>query len=813
MIRYNHKPAKGETAYSVDVEIDTIGLRDSLIEQFKNMDGVRFVPAIGKTVKAFGWQNPERVFTNSEWLNSTGVGYILTNTNYIELDWDCDLPTAKANCHLVGIAPEDFDKVRDTAFIIKGKNERWILQLDPEHCSELLGYTTINFGVNEETGKRIQVELRGGGSPDECVRQSVAQGSFYPTPEGDKRYTSDTIFENVGILPQDTYQIWIDSLTKSKKTKEITHSSKMSEYTPTGMETSQLYWDCIKIINRCSEVRDQYEDYNDWIKVAKICNMVRDAQEGLNMFLLWSRAGVNFNCDDDAEETFRNNYDKDNRDSSSKITVGTLVNMAKLSIERMTSTEIYSMLIIDKITEKVLLDAISKRFIIIASSGEIYLIDSDYKGNLVSLQIRDKMWEIYAKSINNNRKSDSKRRGVEHIPYTMYPKPYAGISSYNPEDVRVGVYNLFKPYELGELSGKGGMDLLFQDMIQTVVKGGLCNNSEDDFEFFMLFLSSIVKDPWDKSNNRRKNVVFGTAEQGVGKGLFCGRILGEMLGNYHAKSANGKDFLQTSNINICNKTLVFADEMPTFNMATVNALRTFTGDDEISYRKLYADGITVENRARIIITTNGDIKNLIGSDTDRFRQIQTKFFADAEEHKAYQVLCRRIAANARDMAILLHRHLSEMDHHKLDSLGTKNEQTNLHKAEGSIVAFIDSLFSNYSNYDPSSKNYSTNSYYGIDLTGNSIEITGTSLFNAYSTACADLKNKYWGYRIVKMKQFTVGLQEMWDKTKTNKNTLFRISIDDAKGYVEDTQGGDSKISEAIVMGTTDAIRKATGWSK
>jgi len=174
------------------------------------------------------------------------------------------------------------------------------------------------------------------------------------------------------------------------------------------------------------------------------------------------------------------------------------------------------------------------------------------------------------------------------------------------------------------------------------MKETICNGDDKLFNWLWKYLSHIIQHP---EKPEAKCVILQSI-QGTGKSWFVNQI-GEILGNSYIADEKGKKILQKFNSLLAGKILVNIDEMANADWANnkvssirdqlkslINNLKTIP----IEYKG--KDAISVNNYARLIITTNEERLNLIEANDRRYVVIPTgtqhvqdgEFFIDLREN-------------------------------------------------------------------------------------------------------------------------------------------------------------------------------------
>lgn len=149
-------------------------------------------------------------------------------------------------------------------------------------------------------------------------------------------------------------------------------------------------------------------------------------------------------------------------------------------------------------------------------------------------------------------------------------------------------------------------DLNVIQILLDFIKEIFCKNDEDVYNYFMRWLSFIVKYPNMKSNVA---TILYSKEQGCGKGTFTNFMCDYIFGKYNTiPNAQGlKSILGEQNYHLLGKKFINVNELSSVKEefgSNFNNLKSLITEKEIEIKKLYANKFTGELCAEFIFCTN-----------------------------------------------------------------------------------------------------------------------------------------------------------------------------------------------------------------
>lgn len=149
-------------------------------------------------------------------------------------------------------------------------------------------------------------------------------------------------------------------------------------------------------------------------------------------------------------------------------------------------------------------------------------------------------------------------------------------------------------------------DLNVIQILLDFIKEIFCKNDEEVYNYFMRWLSFIVKYPNMKSNVA---TILFSKEQGCGKGTFTNFMCDYIFGKYNTiPNAQGlKSILGEQNYHLLGKKFINVNELSSVKEefgSNFNNLKSLITEKEIEIKKLYANKFTGELCAEFIFCTN-----------------------------------------------------------------------------------------------------------------------------------------------------------------------------------------------------------------
>lgn len=177
-------------------------------------------------------------------------------------------------------------------------------------------------------------------------------------------------------------------------------------------------------------------------------------------------------------------------------------------------------------------------------------------------------------------------------------------------------------------------DLSIIQELLDFIKEIYCNNEDKLYDYFMKWLSFIVKYPNIKSN---KGIVLYSKEQGCGKGTFTNFLCEYIFGQYNTiPNAQGlKSILGNNNYHMLGKKFINVNELSSIKDEFRNnfdALKSLITDKDIQIKKLYCDIFTAEQLTEFIFCTNNKYSFHIEEHDRRYLllEVSGKYHKDQE---------------------------------------------------------------------------------------------------------------------------------------------------------------------------------------
>lgn len=167
------------------------------------------------------------------------------------------------------------------------------------------------------------------------------------------------------------------------------------------------------------------------------------------------------------------------------------------------------------------------------------------------------------------------------------------------------------------------MDREMVDRTLRHIYTALCGEDKEVYNYFMSWLASIVQNPAKKTEVA---VVF-IGDQGVGKGLFIDRFIGNKVFGTHlyTQVQDVEQIVGKFNPMVANKILVNADECNSFGGGhkQANRLKNVVTEDRIQFEEKYKNALNIKSYHNYIFTTNSYFPVKIEPHDRRYLVVQT----------------------------------------------------------------------------------------------------------------------------------------------------------------------------------------------
>ena len=179
---------------------------------------------------------------------------------------------------------------------------------------------------------------------------------------------------------------------------------------------------------------------------------------------------------------------------------------------------------------------------------------------------------------------------------------YEGLTFDPSPHVPHTYFNMYRGLAINSLSG-GNCEEWRVKKVKEFIHVRLCGENTDFFNYFLLWLASIVQRPHEKT---RVCIVIKSPAEGCGKSMFCDFFGNKILG-YYLQTAKPKNILGQFNGLVENKLLVNLNEISikdTYNeRGSLNELIT---DPSITIERKGVDSFSTPNHLNFIATTNSN---------------------------------------------------------------------------------------------------------------------------------------------------------------------------------------------------------------
>ena len=174
----------------------------------------------------------------------------------------------------------------------------------------------------------------------------------------------------------------------------------------------------------------------------------------------------------------------------------------------------------------------------------------------------------------------------------------------DPRNSDTRAYNLWRPYVASHLQAVP--DAQVDDTVEPIIAHILyviANGNEAHAEWFLDWLANMVQRPYQKSNVGI--LLYG--KQGCGKGVIIDFMRKSVLGSHctYQTSNPERDIFGKFSAGMVARVLVQLDEVKALHGHSDIIKDLITGDTFV-YEEKYAKGITVNNYANLIFTTNNE---------------------------------------------------------------------------------------------------------------------------------------------------------------------------------------------------------------
>jgi hypothetical protein len=213
-------------------------------------------------------------------------------------------------------------------------------------------------------------------------------------------------------------------------------------------------------------------------------------------------------------------------------------------------------------------------------------------------------------------------------------------------------YNFFKGWSYSP-SEKESCDKYIQH-----IHDNICDNDEELFNYILDWMAQIIQYPEKKED---KALVL-RGKQGTGKGVMV-QEFGKLIGDAFIQLTTAEPLVSRFNSTLANRLLVYADEVTWGgNRVEGNRLKTFISEDKINIEFKNKDVITMNNYARLLISSNHDwVVPVEGSDR-RYVVIDVADYKK-EDREYFGMINDEMKNGGREalMNLLLNRDLSKRD--------------------------------------------------------------------------------------------------------------------------------------------------------
>jgi hypothetical protein len=307
------------------------------------------------------------------------------------------------------------------------------------------------------------------------------------------------------------------------------------------------------------------------------------------------------------------------------------------------------------------------------------------------------------------------------------------------------------------------------------IKEVYCNGDENAYIYLIKWLAFIVKYPYMKS----RVSLFLTGKQGTGKSFFAewlaNFIFGKYISNTNISGLNG--LTKENNFHLLGKKFLVINELSAKKdnyHETFDKLKSFTTEDTITIKKLYADPIVAKQTWEMVFISN-HINSIKIEKTDRryfCLEVSDKYLDNKE---FFSNLYEKIASVefANKFASYLY-YEAEVDKHtdftnlKVYETNTKKKMKDLSK--NSIQAFYDFMITENLEYNIQSRDsLEINPQYILSLDDprdNMYQFKSSELYSFYKSYC--LEN---GAKPINSKIFKIDMEEYGVVVKRNKSGI------------------------------------------
>ena len=263
--------------------------------------------------------------------------------------------------------------------------------------------------------------------------------------------------------------------------------------------------------------------------------------------------------------------------------------------------------------------------------GTVEYSDPDKNGNIVKLRfierwLSDKTLRRFTKLVVDPRNSDPK------------------------------AYNMWKPYIASHLQAVPNAQV--DDMVGPIIlhiRDVIANGNEAHTKWFLDWLANMVQRPYQKSNVGI--LLYG--KQGCGKGIIIEFMRTSVLGRHctYQTSNPERDIFGKFSSGMVGNVLVQLDEVKALHSHS-DVLKDLITGPTITYEEKYAKGITIDNYANLLFTTNNE--NALSVQTDDRRHV---LFRCSDKYKGDEVYFNTLLAHLKkqDTARAVYQYLLDRD--------------------------------------------------------------------------------------------------------------------------------------------------------
>ncbi len=226
-------------------------------------------------------------------------------------------------------------------------------------------------------------------------------------------------------------------------------------------------------------------------------------------------------------------------------------------------------------------------------------------------------------------------------------------------------YNFFKGWPYPP-SAKGSCNKYIEH-----IHSNICNANEELFNYILDWMAQIIQFPEKKED---KALVL-RGKQGTGKGIMV-QVFGQLIGDAFIQLTTAEPLITRFNGSLANRLLVYADEVTWGgNRVEGNRLKTFISEDKINIEFKNKDVITMNNYARLLISSNHDwVVPVEGSDR-RYVVIDVAEYKK-EDREYFGAIKNEMENGGREalMHLLLNRDISKRDWSVIPKTSGRMEQ-------------------------------------------------------------------------------------------------------------------------------------------